>query len=228
LTHKTALLFFSRTASHEAASKSFVEGKNKKVNQRLSSLLIQSARKTAVRSGLPFFEINSTEQEGNSFGERISNALASVFSSGFDSVIVIGNDCPQLTVSHIKTSTEGLADNKLVLGPDNRGGVYLVGINKAIFNQRGFIDLPWQSPELYNNLRSFMPVEASLLILPALKDINNFSDLIKVSTVLNFSHVVSRFIVSFLSSFFTTIQASLAGYCSQVSFLSGLRAPPLT
>jgi glycosyltransferase A (GT-A) superfamily protein (DUF2064 family) len=47
------------------------------------------------------------------------------FDQGFDKVIIIGNDTPGLTYNILKAHSS-LQDTDLVLGPDHKGGAYLI------------------------------------------------------------------------------------------------------
>ncbi len=68
-------------------------------------------------------------QRGRGFGERIENALADLCAGGYDRVVVVGRDCPDLTAAEISTAFVRLeTDCSLVLGPDQGGGCYLIGI----------------------------------------------------------------------------------------------------
>ncbi len=80
----TAILFFTREANEEALHKSFVHDKR---NKLIATQLIAHTRKTVDKSGLPVFQ--TTSQIGNTFGERLSNALTEVYALGFEKVIVV-------------------------------------------------------------------------------------------------------------------------------------------
>ncbi len=68
-------------------------------------------------------------QRGRGFGERIENALGDLCARGYERVVVVGRDCPELTALEIATAFARLATGcSLVLGPDQRGGCYLIGI----------------------------------------------------------------------------------------------------
>ena len=226
MVNKTALLFFTRTAASEAANKTFVPVSNRKTNSKVASVFIQHSRKVANSSGLPVYELNEHKQTGNGFGEKLANAMEGVFNAGFENVIVIGNDCPQLTVAIISTAKEELAKHPLVLGPDSRGGVYLIGINKAIFQRERFISGKWQTTHLFQNLQSIF-WETSSYILPALKDVNNFRDLISLKDFLRSIHPIKDLITSILASIFQKHSHSRITHNKFLYSLFGLRAPPV-
>ena len=66
-------------------------------------------------------------QTGPDFGARLENAIARIDELGYDEVVVIGSDCPTLRPIDIEHAFGKLGSRKLVLGPDHRGGCYLIG-----------------------------------------------------------------------------------------------------
>jgi len=73
-------------------------------------------------------DINVHPQVGSSFAARLENAVATVTELGYNEVVLIGRDCPQLEVDDVAEAFAQLADHRLVLGPDHRGGCYLIGV----------------------------------------------------------------------------------------------------
>ena len=65
-------------------------------------------------------------QTGSDFGARLENAIARINELGYDEVVVIGRDCPTLRPIDIEGAFGKLESRKLVLGPDHRGGCYLI------------------------------------------------------------------------------------------------------
>ncbi len=63
-------------------------------------------------------------QQGESFAERLENAVASLAKLGFEVIVAVGRDCPSLRGCDIAETFERLKENRLVLGPDHRGGCY--------------------------------------------------------------------------------------------------------
>ena len=96
--------------------------------------------------------MDSSNQTGNSFGERLANAFENIYSKGFDRVIAIGNDTPSLSSETITTAENGLNNNEVVLGPSSNGGVYLIGISKKAYNRSTFLQVSWQTSRVYQDL----------------------------------------------------------------------------
>jgi glycosyltransferase A (GT-A) superfamily protein (DUF2064 family) len=169
--HKTAILVFANSAAEELSHKAIPNGKV------LFQTLTQETLQKANRTGLPCFHVSEKEQKGNSFGERFTNAIQTVFEEGFDNVITIGNDTPQLKTTHLLKTEAALEAGKTVLGPSLDGGFYLMGIHKSNFDQEGFKRLPWQRFSLFNKISSLVEQTNSLLYqLPILSDIDTIKD----------------------------------------------------
>ena len=226
MTEKTALLFFTRTSASEAAHKTFVHSKSTASNFLIASLFIKNARTVATSSRLPVFEINEKQQLGEGFGERLANAIENVFAEGFENVIVIGNDCPRLTNALLTSAADALKTQKVVLGPDQHGGVYLIGINKTFFNKDTFECSSWQTNHLFEDLViNFGNTETC--VLPILKDVNQFNDLLQLTNVLPKNSRIKAIVVSIIASSVKNYTYLADPYHNLLFHQSGLRAPPL-
>jgi glycosyltransferase A (GT-A) superfamily protein (DUF2064 family) len=67
-------------------------------------------------------------QEGASFGQRLEHAIEYLAGMGYQEIVIVGSDCPDLAESDIVHAFEWLRQHRLVLGPDHRGGCYLIAI----------------------------------------------------------------------------------------------------
>ena len=65
-------------------------------------------------------------QAGHNFAARLENAVEKIATLGYDEIVVIGRDCPSLRPIDIEHAFGRLESRKLVLGPDHRGGCYLI------------------------------------------------------------------------------------------------------
>lgn len=167
----TAILLFSRTANAEAKHKSFGAGS---VGSRITDALISRTETTLENVGLPVFRSDESSQVGNGFGERLANAMARVYAEGFERVLVVGNDCPSISTSHLRAAALKMSEGKNVIGPDRRGGVWLIGLQRADFDATTFAGLPWESDDLYAALADALPQHNSAA---SLGDLNTFEDL---------------------------------------------------
>ncbi|PYV43736.1 MAG: hypothetical protein DMG06_09535 [Acidobacteria bacterium] len=72
-------------------------------------------------------------QEGRGFGERLCHSIQQLFALGYERVLVLGNDCPQLDVQLLSQARERFKNGTIILGPDQKGGVYLLGVTRENF-----------------------------------------------------------------------------------------------
>ena len=161
----TALILFTRTPQEEAAHKKILKNGKAPQQKQLFRLLVQHARLLGQQTGLPFFVVDSASQQGNTFGERLQNAFAALYAQGFAKVIAIGNDCVQLKAEDIQQATHHLQNNKAVFGPALDGGVYLLGLDQALFRLKtGFSEINWQTATVLAELQTWCGSE--MLVLP--------------------------------------------------------------
>ncbi|HEX3816954.1 MAG TPA: DUF2064 domain-containing protein [Chthoniobacterales bacterium] len=71
------------------------------------------------------------EQRGTTFAQRLEAAVEEIASLGYDEVVLVGSDCPTLVADDIAIAFAELETKRLVLGPDHRGGCYLIGLRLA-------------------------------------------------------------------------------------------------
>lgn len=167
----TAILLFSRSASTEASHKKWT--KEPELNYSIASHLIRRTKRQLAQAAFPVIHIDETKQIGFSFGERLSNAFQRIFSEGYQYVICVGNDCQNLQLNW-KAVVADLRAGKVVLGPDQRGGVYLLGISAAI-PIGGFMErIPWNTSYVFEELCDRI---ADTKILETRRDTNNFEDI---------------------------------------------------
>lgn len=174
----TALLLFVRSEAQELRAKSLSLWGGRQGNRQLIQLLNRHARRVALRTHLPIFVISGEQQRGATFGERYANALQDVFAQGYEQIISIGNDCLGLRPEDLLQVQEGLAHSSLVLGPDQRGGAYVIGIRREVFEAESWMSLPWQTGQLCEALVQYATQKkASVEALPARMDVNHAADL---------------------------------------------------
>ena len=168
---KTAILVFAQSAEEEILHKNI--GNSHALFEELNSQILREVKKT----GLPFFLISEKLQKGQTFGERFANAIEYVFDKGFKKIITVGNDSPELKVSHIKIALNALNNGENVLGPSKDGGFYLMGIDKSCFEKEDFIELPWQKQSLLGSiLEYFDNYDSQIFKLNCLQDIDSVLD----------------------------------------------------
>lgn len=142
LENNTAILVFANSPEEELIHKPVVHGV--KLFNALTDRTLQTVRAT----GIPYFHYSEKEQTGDTFGERLINAIGSVFEKGYSRVITLGNDSPQIKVSDILRARDLLTQEQFVLGPTADGGCYLLGLQRSHFHLLDLKSLPWQCTDL--------------------------------------------------------------------------------
>lgn len=117
-----------------------------------------------------------TVQEGENLGERMKNAFNKGFEDGYERIVLIGSDLPDINSEHIENGLKSLKNNSIVFGPAIDGGYYLIGMTKmydAVFNNK-----PWSESHLLDvTLKELNQENISYTLLEALNDIDTFEDL---------------------------------------------------
>lgn len=171
-----ALLVFSLSTEAEMKNKPFFGQSN------LAKSLSNHTKNVANQSGLPVIYFDETKQSGVTFAERFSNALQNVFDTGYDKVITIGNDCPQLDIRHILQAKEALTNGNSAIGPTFDGGFYLLGVSKDNFDYDSFLQFSWNSEVIYNEVFDSITTNYNdCLVLQKLRDIDFLEDVKKLS-----------------------------------------------
>lgn len=115
-------------------------------------------------------------QKGDNLGERMKNAFKKGFEDGYERIVLIGSDLPDISSEHIKNGLNALKNNNVVFGPAVDGGYYLIGLSdlkEFIFDEK-----PWsQSSLLEVTLKEMKQKEISYHLLRPLNDIDTFEDL---------------------------------------------------
>lgn len=116
-------------------------------------------------------------QEGADLGIRMKNAIQNGFDQGFENIIVIGSDLPDISSEVIEKAFEQLQSNDVVFGPAYDGGYYLLGMSQMIPSI--FDNKPWsQSNLLECTLDEISEQGKSISLLQTLNDIDTFEDLV--------------------------------------------------
>lgn len=113
-------------------------------------------------------------QSGRGFAERFENAIETIARLGYDEVVAVGRDCPGLRALDIAQAFAELASKKLVLGPDHRGGCYLIAFRTA--DRELLRDVRWKRNTDCAQLleRAGAP---NVFLLPVKQDLDSWSDL---------------------------------------------------
>lgn len=69
-----------------------------------------------------------TPQGPGDLGERMGRAFEENVRRGYDKILVVGADCPEIDATVSQRASDALRDHDLVLGPAHDGGYYLIGL----------------------------------------------------------------------------------------------------
>ena len=88
-------------------------------------------------------------QRGETFGERLMFAVCDLLSVGFASVCLINSDSPMVPASCFAEAAEQLArpGDRIVLGPSEDGGYYLIGQKQL--HKRLFEEIDWSTERVF-------------------------------------------------------------------------------
>jgi uncharacterized protein len=121
-------------------------------------------------------------QEGEGLGMRMKRAIARGFDEGFEKVVIIGSDCPEITPEILEMAFQILDSKDAVIGPSEDGGYYLLGLNKFI--PQVFLGIDWStSGVLEQTIGIIEGLNFAYSLLPELNDIDTLEDLEKSNLI---------------------------------------------
>jgi glycosyltransferase A (GT-A) superfamily protein (DUF2064 family) len=167
------IIYFSRRPEEEQAFKKLYESKN--VSNLLIKAMYEHGLETIKRTGYDYICYHEDRQSGNTFGERIANAIDETFLT-YQNVIIIGNDCPNLNIKDIHFAASSLSSEQFCLGLTNKGGTYLIGLSKAKWNRKKFIHLPWNTTKIAGALMDYLAGIGQIILLDRKKELNHIED----------------------------------------------------
>lgn len=120
-------------------------------------------------------------QRGADLGERMKCVFEDVTRLGVDSVVVVGSDLPDLPFRLLRDAFAGLHGHadRVVLGPADDGGYYLIGLNRlhaALFEQ-----IDWSTDRvLVQTLDAARTVHLPIVLLEPWADVDGATDLARL------------------------------------------------
>lgn len=195
----TAILFFTLTTERELETKQV--HKNERLNKLLISSIYRRTHRLLKRQPLPVIEFNEHKQVGCSFGERLSNAVTDVFSRGYQQLIIIGNDCPFLSLKDLQKSRRALESGYQVIGKSYDGGAFLIGVSKSSFCHQEFSSLPWTTPYLGAALEKYILQRGPISLLDSKVDLDDQAGLKTLLSQYYFFSLVKKWKNLLTSSF---------------------------
>jgi uncharacterized protein len=117
-------------------------------------------------------------QRGDEFGERLYLAVEDLFKFGFEAVCLIDSDSPTVPAENFAEAAELLSthEDRVVLGPSDDGGYYLIGVKKP--DRRLFEQIDWSTERVLNQtIQRTMELELEVKLLPSGYDVDDGASL---------------------------------------------------
>jgi uncharacterized protein len=116
------------------------------------------------------------EQPAGDLGDRMCGAFRSAFDKGYQSVMIVGTDCPGLTTDFMAQGFASLRNQVVTIGPAIDGGYYLIGLQRLV--PELFQKINWGTAMVFaETLAIADKLQLSTYLLPSLHDIDLPDDL---------------------------------------------------
>ena len=117
-------------------------------------------------------------QRGAYLGERLLHAAEDFFAAGYEAMCLINSDSPTLPRAVLQAAVEALRapGDRIVLGPADDGGYYLIGLKQA--HGRLFQEIAWSTPSvLASTLDRAREIGLESTLLPSWYDVDDAASL---------------------------------------------------
>lgn len=116
------------------------------------------------------------QHPSTNLGDKMQAAFEQAFSQGYQQVLIVGSDCPELTPALLEQAFDTLIEKDAVVGPSKDGGYYLLGTKKMI--KKLFEDKEWSTNSVLNStINDLKAQNMNYGLLPDLNDVDNYQDL---------------------------------------------------
>ena len=113
-------------------------------------------------------------QRGSLFGDRLFHATEDLFALGYDSVCLIDSDSPTLPPAFLQAAISELArpGDRVVFGPAEDGGYYLIGLKKI--HRQLFEQIDWSTSRvLVQSVARAKEIDLPVTLLPSWFDVDD-------------------------------------------------------
>jgi len=113
-------------------------------------------------------------QRGSLFGDRLFHATEDLISLGYDTFCLINSDSPTLPPAFLRAAVSALArpGDRVVLGPAEDGGYYLIGLKKI--HRRVFENIDWSTSRvLAQTIARAKEIKLPVTLLPPWFDVDD-------------------------------------------------------
>src|SRR2546422_2507093 len=117
-------------------------------------------------------------QHGETLGDRLINAATELLKGDFDAVCLINSDSPTLPVQILSTAVSLLAQegDRVVLGPSQDGGYYLIGLKRP--HRYLFERIAWSTADvLAHTIERAAEIDLTVDLLPTWYDVDDAATL---------------------------------------------------
>lgn len=118
-------------------------------------------------------------QHDGGFGERLERAVEILTNHGYQQIVIIGSDCPILTLDDIRRTFDSLDSKRIVLGPDHRGGCYLIGVQ--VQYRRLISGVRWHKNTDFQEICERLNA-SQIALLPTKQDLDTLADLMLLAS----------------------------------------------
>ena len=160
----TCILLFVKYPEKGKVKLRLSRGLNEEIVQELYRCFVQDTLTMIKKIDVPFFicyyppdtekkfqswlgsTLRFLPQQGADLGERMKNSFTDAFTKGFQKVILMGSDSPDLPEAYIKQAFTTLQTKDAALGPTVDGGYYLIGFKTTTFTPQCVRGNPLEQP----------------------------------------------------------------------------------
>jgi len=124
-------------------------------------------------------------QRGDKFGERLYFAVEDLFKCGFGAVCLIDSDSPTVPAENFAEAVEMLSasEDRVVLGPSDDGGYYLIGVKKP--HRHLFEQIDWSTERVLNQtMQRAAEIGLEVKLVPTGYDVDDDASLHRLSNEL--------------------------------------------
>lgn len=117
-------------------------------------------------------------QRGDGFGERLLTTAQDLFACGFSSVCLIDSDSPTVPREAFAMAVDALRQpgDRIVLGPSQDGGYYLIGMKLA--HSAPFENITWSTASVFaETVAAIQSIGIDLITLPLWYDVDDAATL---------------------------------------------------
>ena len=118
-------------------------------------------------------------QTGGHLGERLANVSGYLFERGYEKVVILDSDSPNLPTGYIYDGMRCLDETDAVIGPCLDGGYYLIGLSTHMPGL--FQDIPWSTSRVTElTMENAVHMGISVSLINEWYDVDTVEDLLRL------------------------------------------------